>query len=472
MQRISARWNLPIAQLEPERPRPSVIVVGAGMAGLVAARLLHDAGCEVTVLEANRRLGGRIWTDERLGVPCDLGASWIHGADDNPLTRWCEALGIRLAITSDETRFIYEGGKPRDEGEVMRRAWRGELLSKQAIARMTRRMDRAGAAGRNSQRSLAQAVEPLLTSRRLRRTDRRVLAWRISVAEGVQGAPADRLDLHEWFPKETEMVNALPLGGYKQLIDDAARPLTIHLNQPVHQIEYSADGVQVYTGSDTYKADLAIVTAPLGILKQRVIHFSPALPANKLAAIDQIGYGDGAVLNKLILRFPHVFWPETRNRFLSLLQHTKERGLFNSWISLERSTGAPILMSFTNGHMGARLDAQIDDAEVVARGLAILQRMFGGELPTPVGFIFTRWLSEPWARGSYSYPALGSTKADRLNYAMPVEQRLYFAGEAAHLTHYGTVHAALWSGEETAKAIWATHVDNAPPPFLPPWQQI
>lgn len=88
----------------------------------MAARLLHDAGCQVTVLEAHNRLGGRIWTDDRLGVPCDLGASWIHGADDNPLTRWCETLGIRLAITSDETRFIYEGGKPHDELEVLRRA--------------------------------------------------------------------------------------------------------------------------------------------------------------------------------------------------------------------------------------------------------------------------------------------------------------------------------------------------------------
>ena len=126
MQRFSARWNLPVAQTQPDRRLPRVVVVGAGMAGVVAARLLHDAGCQVTVVEANGRLGGRIWTDERLGAPCDLGASWIHGADDNPLSRWCEALGIPLAITSDETRFIYEGGKSQDEQVVLRRAWRGE----------------------------------------------------------------------------------------------------------------------------------------------------------------------------------------------------------------------------------------------------------------------------------------------------------------------------------------------------------
>lgn len=471
MQRFSARWNLPVAQTQPDRRLPRVVVVGAGMAGLVAARLLHDAGCQVTVVEANERLGGRIWTDERLGVPCDLGASWIHGADDNPLSRWCEALGIPLAITSDETRFIYEGGRSQDEQVVLRRAWRGELLSNRAITRMTRRMQQGfNGMGQATPRSLAHAVEPLLTSRRLRRNDRRVLAWRISVAEGVQGAPADRLDLNEWFPKETEMVNALPLGGYKQLIEDAARPLTIHLNQPVRQIHYGEAGVTVITDQATYQADVAIITVSLGVLKHQLIHFNPALPLAKTAAITRIGFGDGAVLNKLLLRFPRAFWPETSNRFLSLLQHTRERGIFNSWISLERFTGAPILMSFTNGHMGARLDGESSDTEVVERGLAILRRMFNVELPLPDSFVFTRWLSEPWSRGSYSYPALGSNAVDRVDYALPVAHQLYFAGEAAHLTHYGTVHAALWSGEESAKAIWATHVDSGPPPFLPPWQ--
>jgi len=195
------------------------------MAGLVAARLLHDAGCEVIVLEARERLGGRIWTDERLGVPLDLGASWIHGADDNPLTDWCEALGIPLAITSDETRFVFVGGAQFDEAAIIQRAWRGELFSQQAIRRMTQRVQREVAAGRQPRVSLADAVEPLLTSRRLRPVDRRILAWRIATAEGVQGAPADRLDLREWFPKETAMINALPLGGYRQLIDDADHKL-------------------------------------------------------------------------------------------------------------------------------------------------------------------------------------------------------------------------------------------------------
>ena len=96
-------WSMGAAT--PER----VIVVGAGMAGIVAARLLHDSGFAVTVLEARQRLGGRTWTDTSLGAPLDLGGSWVHGVDGNPLTLWCEKLGIALVTFEDD-------GKPKFRG--------------------------------------------------------------------------------------------------------------------------------------------------------------------------------------------------------------------------------------------------------------------------------------------------------------------------------------------------------------------
>lgn len=469
MQQISGAWRIGVAETMPNRILPHVVVVGAGMAGLVAARLLHDAGCKVTVLEARQRLGGRIWTDDRLGAPCDLGASWIHGADDNPLTEWCAKLAIPLAVTSEETRFLYVGGIQHDEAAVMRRAWRGQLLSKRAINRMTARLQRTIANGQEARISLADAVEPLLTSRRLRPLDRRILAWRIATAEGVQGAPAHRLDLREWFPKETEMVNALPLGGYKQLIDDAAHGLEIRRNEAVEEIVYGLDGVQIKSTASVYKADMVIITVPLAILKRALIRFDPPLPPAKTSAIARIGYGDGAVLNKLLIRFPAAFWPESGNRFLSLLDDSKARGLFTTWLNLERYTGAPILMSFANGQIGATLDEQGEDEKILQQGLTILQRMFGCVPPTPVGAIFTHWLSDPWAQGSYSYPAVGSHPEDRIHYQQPVADRLYFAGEATDLHHYGTVHAALLSGQQAAQQLWRTHVNATATPFDPPW---
>lgn len=469
MQQNTGEWSVNVAESSRIQRLPRVAVVGAGMAGLVAARLLHDAGCDVIVLEARERLGGRIWTDDRLGVPLDLGASWIHGADDNPLTSWCDSLGIKLAVTSDETRFVFVGGAQYDEATVIQRAWRGQLFAQRAIRRMMQRLQREVDARREPHFSLADAVEPLLTSRRLRPIDRRILAWRIATAEGVQGAPAQQLDLREWYPKEIEMVNALPLGGYRQLIDDAAQGLTIQCKTAVESIIYGDTGVQLRTAGEIYQADVAVVTVPLAILQEQRIRFEPPLPEHKQAAIARIGYGNGAVLNKLIIRFPKVFWPETSNRFLSLLEDSKERGLFTTWINLERFTGVPILMSFTNGETGATLDTDGEEGAILEQGMAILQRMFGSPPPDPQGAIFTRWLSDPWARGSYSYPAVGGQPEDRIEYAEPVAEQIYFAGEATDLEHYGTVHAALLSGQRAAQRIWQTYASHTDRPFTPPW---
>lgn len=470
MQRFSGDWSVSVAQTAPERPLPRVVVVGAGMAGIVAARLLHDAGCNVTVLEARQRLGGRIWTDDRLGAPCDLGASWVHGADNNPLTDWCEAIGVALAVTSEQTRFLFVGGTQLDEGTILQRAWRGQLLAKRAIDRLSKRLALKLANGEAPQITLAHALEPLLNHRRLRPIDKRVLAWRIATAEGVQGAPAHLLDLRDWFPKETEMVNALPLGGYKQLIEDGAQGVEIRRNEAVEAIHYNTQGVTVRTAQSVYAADMAIVTVPLAILQRGQIRFDPPLPPQKQMAIARIGFGDGAVLNKLIIRFPEVFWPETSNRFLSLLEDGRDRGLFTTWINLERYTGIPLLMTFTNGRIGAMLDQQGKDEEVLDHGLTVLRRMFGKLPPGPVGYIFTRWLSDPWAQGSYSYPKVGYDLHDRVIYGEPVADRVYFAGEATDLAHYGTVHAALLSGQRAAQRLWTTHVSATAVPFTPPWQ--
>lgn len=470
MQRFSGKWSELVAQTTTEQRLPRVIVVGAGMAGLVAARLLHDAGCTVTVLEARQRLGGRIWTDDRLGAPCDLGASWIHGSDDNPLTDWCETLGVELRVTSEQARFFFTNGMPHNETEILQRASRGQRLARRAISRMSAQVKWMLAADQQPHISLADALEPLLTSRRLRPIDQRILAWQIATAEGVQGAPAHLLDLREWFPKETEMVNAMPIGGYKQLIGDAAQGLMIHCNEAVEQIHYGADGVIVTSGTHHYEADIVIITVPLSILKRKEILFDPPLPPQKVTAIGRIGFGDGAVLNKLLIRFPETFWPTEQNRFFTLLADHDERGLLNSWINLAQVTELPILASFTNGTIGAHLDQHAKDDEILSYGLARLQRMFGRQLPEPSSYLCTRWLSDPWARGSYSFPQVGFCADDRINYAKPVADRLYFAGEATDCHKYGTVHGALYSGQRAAQQVWSTHIATTDYPFGPPWR--
>jgi polyamine oxidase len=447
---------------------PTVIVIGAGMAGLVAARLLHDSGFGVTVVEARNRLGGRVWTDHSLGAPVDLGGSWIHGADHNPLSDWCRVLGIPLVITSDDERYWHENQQVMERGEVWRRAWRGRLVAGGVLAaagayqRLRRRL------GSNVNLSLADVIEPVLHSRWLPDLDRRVLSSIVSTSEGVQGAPAEYIDVEDWFPKEAHGVNAMPAGGYDQLINDAAAGLTIHLNQPVQRIAYAGNGVTVLAGAEQLQADIALVTVPVGLLKGGKLHFDPPLPAQKQAAIDRIGYGGQGVLGKIVMRFPHRFWPEKQQWFLSLPPGPTQRGVFTSWISLEAMVGAPILLAFTNGHAAARFDRFTSDEAVCQAALGVLQRMFPGQVPQPEGFIFTRWLSDPWALGSYTYPAVGSPLSDRVDYAAPVANRLYFAGEGTATADFGTVHAALRSGEAAAEAIFRTYT-GCEPVRTAPW---
>ncbi len=470
------KWSLHGTADQPSQSAPRVLVIGAGMAGLVAARLLHDSGFLVTVLEARQRLGGRIWTDDTLGVPCDLGASWIHGADDNPLTRWCASLGIRLAYTPDDDRFVYANGQTQERAQLEKAAWRGLTAVEQAILAAIVQAQTQKAHGHDPRISLADALQPVWADESLSTLDQQMVAALVAVAEGVQGAPADQLDIEEWFPKEAHGVNAVPVGGYTQLIDDAAKGLDIRLGTAVQKIVYGPVGVQAITSSQTFHADFVIVTVPLGILKSGQLQFDPPLPAAKRAAIERIGYGGDAVLGKLIIRFPARFWPADQAWLLSLPPGPQARGFFSGWFNMAMMVDAPILMAFTNGYTAANFDRRVPDAGVCAEGMRVLRRMFGEGIPDPEKFIFTRWLSDPWSLGSYSYPEVGSSQADRRRYADPIIDvpgtEIYFAGEATDLTQFGTVHAAHQSGEQAALAIYQRTFGKAPVTSGLPWNRV
>ncbi|MFN8492804.1 MAG: FAD-dependent oxidoreductase [Caldilineaceae bacterium] len=470
MQNARKSWSLHTSDQKSSQPLPNILVIGAGMAGLVAARLLHDSGFPVTVLEARNRLGGRLWTDDSLGIPCDLGGSWIHGADDNPLTNWCATLGVQLAYTPEDERFVYENGQAQERAQLEAAAWRGFTGAEQAINTAIARAQAGKAQGQDPQISLAAALQPLLNEANLPELDQRMLAALVSVSEGVQGAPADALAVEEWFPKEAYGVNALPVGGYRQLIDDAATGLDLRLNHPVQRIVYNTTGVQAITPQATFTADVAVITVPLSLLKTGRLPFEPPLPATKQAAIDRIGFGGDGVLGKLIMRFPYQFWPSDEAWLLSLPLSFEQRGFCSSWFNLATVVKAPFLMGFTNGHIAANFDRNMSDEAVCEEGMRVLRRMFGDNIPAPEKFIFTRWLSDPWALGSYSYPAVGSSSDDRRRYAEPVNDQLYFAGEATDLTQYGTVHAALRSGEAAALQIYQTYYGAPVRQGYAPWQ--
>lgn len=294
-----------------------IVVVGAGMAGIVAARTLVDAGVEVTVLEARDRIGGRVFTDDSLGTPLDLGASWIHGVRGNPITAIADAAGIER-LPSD-----YESWVVRDD------------------------------AGR--------VVEP---------DD--LPADYLEVVEIENEYAADVDQLAPGFDDEDQGLaggDVVFPGGYTQVVDRVAAGLDIRTGEVVTRVATGSGSITVSSASGDTVADAVVVTLPLGVLQAGSVEFVPPLPSAKLAAIERLGMGH---LSKLYLRFPEVAWdPDVE--FIGHLG--PERGLFPFWVNMVPVTGEPILMAF---HGGSRADelARWDDERLVAASLEVLERMY------------------------------------------------------------------------------------------------
>lgn len=446
-----------------------VVVVGAGMAGLVAARLLHDSGFRVTVLEARPRVGGRTWTDGSLGAPLDLGGSWVHGVDGNPLALWCDKLGIALVESQGDRLLIDERAKVKTRDGQRKRAILGRAAFNTAMAWASWKSKAMTLSKGPRSISVKQAVDPLLHAPWLPEIDRLVIATFVEGSEGVQGAPYDAIAAEEWWPTEGLERNAQPKGGYVSLVDDAAHQLSIRRSAPVERVAWSDRGVTaILQGGATIEADRAVIAVPLGLLRAGLPRLDPLPPEEQQKAIGRIGYGAG-ILGKIYLRFPQRFWPEQPKWFGRLPDSPDRRGTFNTWVSHVGETGLPILLSFCNGATAARLDRSASDEEVKQVALSSLRKMFGEDIPEPEGMLYPRWLSDPWSQGGYSYPGLGSTAEDREAHARPLGNRVFFAGEATEPVEYGTVHAALWSGEQTAEALFRAATGVQASRDMRPW---
>jgi polyamine oxidase len=286
----------------------------------------------------------------------------------------------------------------------------------------------------------------------------------------VNGSVWDQLSAEEWFPTKGLDGNAQPQGGFQPLIDDAARGLSLRVRSPVRALSWDGAGVAaVLESGERLEAERAVVALPIAMLRDGSFRLDPAPPPEQQLAISRIGYGAG-VLAKVYLRFPKVFWPEQSKWFGRLPDAPDRRGTFNTFVSHTEETGQPILLSFANGHAAVRFDRQASDDEVKEAALASLRKMFGGNaVPEPEAFVFPRWLSDPWSKGGYSYPATGSPPEDRDDHARPLGDRVFFAGEASEPDEYGTVHAALWSGEMVAEAIHRRATGSDPKLDARPW---
>ncbi len=433
--RESPRHSKPRRTENPQR----VLVVGAGISGLAAARRLAAAGHDVLVLEARDRIGGRIATSSRWAdAPVDLGASWIHGIKNNPIARIADDIGAQTVATDGDAARIYGvDGQPLNAMELFR------------LFRLQGKMAQAVDNGQDAEvdRSLYQTITAGIGFDQLPRRDQRFASLHMTEIE--QGYAGSLHDLSTyWFDDGEEFGGdevVFPQ-GYRVITDYLAMNLAIELGQTVTEIAASSSGVTVTTQKAIFSGDRAVVTLPLGVLKAGSVKFSPELPQAMQQAVDRLQMG---VLNKAYLRFPRVFWPDKLDW---VVQISEAHGQWNNWLNIHRAVQQPILMGFNAADFGREIESW-SDQQIVAAGMERLRSIFGNSIPDPVDFQITRWASSPYSWGSYSFLTTGSHPSMRDALAGSLEDRIFFAGEAASRQYASTVHGAYLSGIAAAEKV-------------------
>ena len=416
-----------------------VVVVGAGIAGLAAARVVTGAGLSCVVLEARDRVGGRIWTStEWPDLPVDLGASWIHGTEGNPIYAEATRLGLTTAVfdvgsyNGAGTVEYYSPDGGRLDGD--------EALIERVIGVLERDAERAGSGG-TSLRSAIDGLPPALAQ--LAGTP--VVAAALSDYAGDYGATPQELALSALAEGDSfDGAQRVFPGGYGQLTQRLSDGLPVRLNTAVTAVSLrEPDHIIVETTGGRWRAAKVIVTATLGVLKSSAIQFDPPLPEAQSTAIQRLGFGR---FEKLVLRFDRVFWDD-----VDQIQISADPGApFSGWYNLSRVSGAPALMAI-NGGAAAVAVGEMTVAQQSAMAAEALAGIYPGRFRPPVAAQISRWWADEFSRGSYSFTAVGSGEEDRVALAEPVDDRLWLAGEAQHPTLHSTVHGAWLSGRQAGE---------------------
>jgi monoamine oxidase len=412
-------------RLAPLAEAPDVLVIGAGAAGIGAARALKARGLRVAVLEARDRVGGRAFTASLRGHAVDLGAHWLHAGPINPLVALGRARGERLSRAPQESH-VWVGHRPGRPDEVRANA--------RAFDRADRAMTR-GAAQPGADRSAESALPPGLGP------------WGARVAQVhglVSGKPLSEVSLQD-FPSLEYSENFFLPGGYGSYLARLADDLPVALSTPVTRIDWSGGSVRATTADDRiHTARAVILTVPIMVLRDGPT-FTPPLPNAVRAAID--GFTTG------IYEHAVLHWPSSPFQGRDRLAAIHGRRATPSGL-LTRIDGTPFHYYELDVHEAAAIDAAASGPDGVRRHVrAVLADLFGRarlrDLAIPA---VSTWRHDPWSRGSWAVVPPGHAPA-RHFLREPLADTVWFAGEALSREQWGTVGGAYAEGVRAAEAV-------------------
>jgi monoamine oxidase len=414
---------------------PDIIVVGAGVAGLSAARELSRLGLVCTVIEGSHRIGGRAYSEEIApGVWFDLGCAWLVGGAANPFAAIADTLDIALCKDKSD-RFKLEKHRFHRNGEH---------LNPYQLAACLRYYD-------DSFRAIMDAArqdQDIAISDVVDMDNEFAPPFLGSIASGW-GLDIDQLSTVD-FASATGELGYQAYRGYGNLVAAWGADVAVSLNTCAERIVWTGQGVRVETPKGPITGRAALITVSTGVLASGEIKFAPGLPDWKMEAINHLPMGTE---NKIGLHFDtDIFGPEGR-------------GFYTTWNADDAAAkvdasvmGLNTAAVFVGGRHAIWLEKQGQQA---LKDFAVnrVADIFGNDTRKHLDrAIATAWSTEPWARGSWACARPGQAH-QRANLARPVDERLFFAGEATLYGGQGTCHGAYESGIRAAREV-AEHVNH------------
>ena len=412
----------------------TVIVVGAGISGLAAAKKLKEIGFNVIVLESQDKVGGRLRTNRTLGVAFDEGASWIHGITGNPITSLAQQAGMKTSLTDDNSFISYDLGGTLRSDTLYSQA-ENELYS------ILNTLKNSGSANQSFE-TVFNNLYPAKVNDRL---------WKFLLSTYVTFDTGDLNNLSSLLYNEGEEFDGdeyIATNGYDTIPNFLANGLDIQLNQRVTQIDYSNSKIKVTHNGKSSEADFVLVSVPLGVLKNNSIQFTPSLPTTKQNAIQKVGMN---CVNKFLLTWNSVFWDN--EQYISYTPEVKDK--FNFFVNVNKNNpSVNALMTFAYADY-ARQTETITDTQIIDEIMLHLKDIYGNSIPNPTNILRTKWQTNENSFGAYSYTAVGTEMQHFNDLANEVNNKLFFAGEHTNIDYFSTAHGAYLSGIREADKIIA-----------------